>query len=92
LKTIMILCMLVGVLPLLASVYGHGIGSETLPPQMIGNYNSTIFLKSWPNTVEESIKENQISLTIYDVETGDHLHNMKVDFTISKPYFLRYFS
>lgn len=75
---------MVGILPLLASAYGHGIGSETLLPQMIGNYNSTIFLNSWPNTVEEEILEKQISLTIYDVETGDHLHNMKIDFTVSK--------
>ena len=75
---------MVGILPLLASVYGHGIGSETLPPQMIGNYNSTVFLKSWPNTVEENIQEKQISLTIYEIETGDHLHNMKIDFTVSK--------
>ena len=33
--------------------YGHGVGSETLPPQMIGNYNSTILLKSWPNNINE---------------------------------------
>ena len=75
---------MVGILPLLASAYGHGIGSETLPPQMIGNYNSTVFLKSWPNTVEDDIMEKQISLTIYDIETGEHLHNMKIDFTVSK--------
>lgn len=75
---------MVGVLSLLTSVYGHGVGSETLPPQMIGSYNSTIFLKSWPNTVEEDDKEKQISLTIYDIETEDHLHNMKVDFSVSK--------
>ena len=83
-KTILILCAMVGVLPLIASAYGHGVGSETLPPQMIGNYNSTVFLKSWPNSVEENIQEKQISLTIYDVETEEHLHNMKIDFTVSK--------
>ncbi|PBO84976.1 MAG: hypothetical protein COA77_06290 [Thaumarchaeota archaeon] len=83
-KTILIFCLIVGVFPLLASVSGHGIGSETLPPQMIGNYNSTIFLKSSPNTADENIKEKQISLTIYDVETDEHLHNMKIDFTVSK--------
>ena len=75
---------MVGLLPLLATAYGHGVGSETLPPQMIGNYNSTVFLKSWPNSVEENISEKQISLTIYDVETGEHLHNMKIDFAVSK--------
>ncbi len=74
---------MVGFLPLIASAYGHGVGSETLPPQMIGNYNSTVFLKSWPNSVEENIQEKQISLTIYDVETEEHLHNMKIDFTVS---------
>jgi len=71
-------------MPFLASVHGHGIGSETLPPQMIGSYNSTIFLNSWPDGVEEDIREKQITLTIYDVDTGEHLHNMNVDFTVSK--------
>ena len=83
-KAILIFCVIIGMSTLLTSAYGHGIGSETLPPQMIGNYNSTIFLKSWPNTIEENIKEKQISLTIYDIETDEHLHNMKIDFSVSK--------
>ena len=65
-------------------VFGHGVGSETLPPQMIGNYNSTIFLKSWPNTVDDDIKEKKISITIYEIESEEHLHNMDIDFTVSK--------
>ena len=66
------------------NAYGHGVGSETLPPQMIGNYNSTIFIKSWPTIVDENIKEKQITLTIYDVETEEHLHDLKIDFQVSK--------
>ena len=65
-------------------VFGHGIGSETLPPQMIGNYNSTIFLKSWPNIVDAEIKEKRIYITIYEIESEEHLHNMDIDFTVSK--------
>lgn len=83
-KIALILLFAVGLFPLIVNVHGHGIGSETLPPQMIGGYNSTIFLKSWPNTADDSIKETQISLTIYDVLTGEHLHNMKMDLAVSK--------
>ena len=83
-KTILLFCVIIVTSPLLVSAFGHGIGSETLPPQMIGIYNSTIYLQSWPNTAEEDTSDKQISLTIYDVETEEHLHNMKIDFAISK--------
>lgn len=75
---------MVGILPLILEVSGHGVGSETLPPQMIGNYNSTILLKSSPNTVYENFQEKTISMTIYDIGSGEHLHNMNIDFTVSK--------
>ena len=65
-------------------VLGHGVGSETLSPQMIGNYNSTIFLKSWPTTADEETKEKKISMTVYEIESEEHLHNMSIDFAVSK--------
>ena len=71
-------------IPTIMEVFGHGVGSETLPPQMIGNYNSTILLKAYPTIVDENIKEKEISMTIYEIESGEHLHNMNIDFTVSK--------
>ena len=83
-KILFIIFFSIGILSIVPQVYGHGIGSETLPPQMIGNYNSTVFLNFFPTTPDESIKKKQISMTIYDVDTGEHLHKMITTLSISK--------
>lgn len=47
--------------------YGHGIGYETLPPQMLGSRQVAMEVSS---TVDNSTNSKQIKFTLFDTTTG----------------------
>jgi hypothetical protein len=50
-----------------ANVFGHGVGSETLPPQMLGDRKVAMEVSS---TVDNATSRKQIVFSMFDTNTG----------------------
>ena len=65
------------------SIYGHGLGSETLPPVIIDNRNVTVSISVLPETF--SLEEEQsINVRFFEADTGAIIEHVTYGIKLSK--------
>ena len=61
--------------------FGHGLGSETMPPVMIGDKSATLEVGSFTDT---DTKIQQITITLFETATGDPIQNTSFEVELVK--------
>ncbi len=54
---------------IMPDVYGHGLGSETMPPVMLGNRNVTLAISESQLTPDSAQSSKTIGITLYETNT-----------------------
>ncbi|WP_268543071.1 hypothetical protein [Candidatus Nitrosotenuis cloacae] len=77
-STIVLLLSGIVLLPLVLPVFGHGVGSETLPPQMLGDRKVAMEVSS---IVDNATNRKDVTFSMFDTNTGvtvrDVLYHVK---------------
>ncbi len=69
LKILIILGLVSFAIPFVNPAFGHGFGSETLPPLTVGDRNATISITVNPPLFDPNNKETDILVRFYDADT-----------------------
>ncbi|MBS3925971.1 MAG: hypothetical protein KGZ34_04695 [Nitrosarchaeum sp.] len=64
--------------------YGHGLGSETMPPVLLGNRNVTLAISESQLTPDSSQSSKTIGITLYETNTKKPVRDVTFNVTASR--------
>ncbi|WP_428323913.1 peptidase [Nitrosopumilus sp.] len=65
-------------------VFGHGFGSETLPPASIGDRDVTFSISVLPSIFDPNVNEHLITLNLFDSKTETAIEHVTFELEFSK--------
>ena len=81
---IVIICCILFAIPFFPSVFGHGIGGETLPAVTVGDRNATVSIFVLPEVFSQDDEEQSIKVRFFDADTGAVIEHVTYIIELSK--------
>ena len=81
---IILFCFLIFIVPFFQTVFGHGMGGETLSPITVGDRNATIYLTMQPEVFDPNAEEQNIQVRFFDADTGGVIEHVTYLIELSK--------
>ena len=79
--SVLVVFALIAFLPNIQNSFGHGLGTETMPPTMIDGVESTLQVASTTN-FDTGIR--QITISLFETESSDEIGNVSFEVTLIK--------